>query len=128
MIDQQKVVESLNVIFDDTKHPSLQREKESESLEFENLSDNYLGEGLHVVATEVTMSNVNEASGPSGGSIGNNTVTQHSAETTGHSGGASNSPSINSGGANEEGSASRHTQHNYEFGESSRANLPRSSV
>ena len=74
------------------------------------------------------MNNVNEASGPSGGSIGNNTVTQHSAETTGYSGKASNSPNINSGGENEEGSTSRHTQHNYEFGESSRANLPRSRI
>ena len=34
VIDQQKVVDTLNVTFDDTKHPSLQRDQDSESLDF----------------------------------------------------------------------------------------------
>ena len=131
VIDQQKVVESLNVTFDDTKLPSLQIEKESESLEFENLSDDYyLGEDEPVVDTgnaNSTDSLVDPV--PNGGSVRNNTVTQIISETVGRSGGSSNRPSTNSGGAsNESGSASRHTQHNYDHGESSRSYLPRQRV
>ena len=37
VINDQKVVESLNVTFDDTKLPNLRRENETESLEFENM-------------------------------------------------------------------------------------------
>ena len=39
VIADQKVVDSLNVTFDDTKLPSLQRDEDSESLEFEDLSE-----------------------------------------------------------------------------------------
>ena len=39
VIEHQKVVESLNVTFDDTKLPSLQRDKDSEVLEFQNMTE-----------------------------------------------------------------------------------------
>ena len=39
VIESQKVVESLDVRFDDTRSPSIQKEDDDESLAFENLSD-----------------------------------------------------------------------------------------
>ena len=51
----------MNVTFDDTKLPSLQREKESESLEFENFPDYYLGdEEEHVVVSGAGTSNAHD--------------------------------------------------------------------
>ena len=44
LINDDKLIESINVRFDDTKLPSLQKENESDSLEFENLEDIYIGE------------------------------------------------------------------------------------
>ena len=42
LINDDKLIESINVRFDDTKLPSLQKENESDSLEFENLDDIYI--------------------------------------------------------------------------------------
>ena len=93
LIDHQKVIESMNVTFDDTKLPSLQREKESESLEFKNLPDYYLGdEGELVVVSGAGTSNVHVEAYPSGGSVGNNTqsqmTTQSSVESANQGGGS----------------------------------------
>ena len=132
LIDHQKVIESMNVTFDDTKLPSLQREKEYESLEFENLPDYYLGdEDELVVVSGAGTSNAHVETDPSGGSVGNNTQsqtsTQSSAESANQGGGSLSHNSNNSGGANESGSTS-HTHQNFEQGESSRSNLPRQRV
>lgn len=40
MIDDQKVVESLNVTFDDTKSSSIQKEDDDETMNVEDLFDN----------------------------------------------------------------------------------------
>ncbi|MGI4673465.1 hypothetical protein ACR2XN_28780 [Klebsiella pneumoniae] len=62
VIEHQKVIESLNVTFDDTKLPSLQKEKDSDILEFENMMEyNIGGEDKPVV---VTGNNGNNDDGP----------------------------------------------------------------
>ena len=132
LIDHQKVIESMNVTFDDTKLLSLQREIESESLEFENLPDYYFGdEDAHVVVSVAGSSNAHVETYPSRGSVGNNTQSQtpnqSSAESTNQCGRSLSHNSNNSRGANESGSTSR-TYHNFEQGESSRSNLPRQMV
>ena len=42
MIDQKKMIESINVTFDYGKLPSLQIEDPNKTLKFENLLDSYL--------------------------------------------------------------------------------------
>ena len=132
LIDHQKVIESMNVMFDDTKLPSLQREKEYESLEFENLPDYYLGDEKEpVVISGAVITNAYVETDPSGGSVGKNTQSQTStqsyAESANQGGGSLRHNINNSGGANESGSNS-HTHQNIEQGESSRSNLPRKRV
>ena len=127
LINDDKLIESINVRFDDTRLPSLQKENESDSLEFENLEDIYLGEDEP--EADIRDPNANEENAdpePSGGSIGNNTNDHHG--HSGQSGGSSNRIYISSGGVSQSGSTSHHTQHNYDFGESSRLNLPRQRV
>ena len=102
MIDHQKVIESMNVTFDDTKLPSLQREKEFESLEFENLPDYYLrDEDELVVISGVGKSNAHVEIDPSRGSVGNNTQSQMStqsfAESANQGGGSLSHNNNNSG-------------------------------
>ena len=132
MIEHQKVIESLNVTFDDTKLPSLQREKDSESLEIENLSEYNLGdEDEPGVASGNHVHNGSVNHEQSSGSVGNTTQSQSQTvsrqqsvtEPASSTGRLSRNASSNSGG-DEEGSTSR-SQHNYEEGQSSRTNLPR---
>ena len=111
LIEHQKVIESMNVTFDDTKLPSLQRVKESESLEFENLPDYYLGdEEEPVVVSDAGSSNTHVETDLSGGSVGNSTQsqtsTQSSAESAIQGGGSLSDNNNNSWGANESGSTS----------------------
>ena len=107
VITDQKVVESLNVTFDETKLPSLQRDKDSESLEFEDLSED-LTDNDEV--PEVVPGNPNDDdnndSSPSGDSGGN--VNQTTTGSTSHNPESSPQTSNNSGGA-EEGSSSQHS-------------------
>ncbi|XP_063938064.1 uncharacterized protein LOC135147936 [Daucus carota subsp. sativus] len=128
LINDDKLIESINVRFDDTKLPSLQKENESDSLEFENLDDIYIGEDEPEADTrEPNATERTVDPEPSGGSVGNNTNDHH--DHSGQSGGSSNRISISSGGASHiSGSTSRHTQHNNDYGESSRLNLPRQRV
>ena len=128
LINDDKLIESINVRFDDTKLPSLQKENESDSLEFENLDDIYIGEDEPEADTREPNATERIADPePSGGSVGNNTNDHH--DHSGQSGGSSNRISISSGGASHiSGSTSRHTQHNNDYGESSRLNLPRPRV
>lgn len=126
MIKDQKVIESLNVTFDDTKLPSLQREKDSESLIIENLHEDFSDtEEEPEVDTGIINNNVNDSS-PTNDSRITTSRTQDASRSTTHYGESSVSASNNSGGAGE-GSTS-HTQHNYEQGETSRPYLPRQRV
>ena len=64
-------------MFDETKLSSLQRNTESESLEFENLPDCYLGgEDELVLVSGASTSNAHVQTNPSGGSVSNNTQSQ----------------------------------------------------
>ena len=131
LIDHQKVIESKNVTLDDTKIQSLQRETESESLEFENLPDYYLGDEDELVVVSGAGSSNAHVETPSRGSVVNSTQSQTSthsyAESTNQGGGSPSHNNNKSGGANESRSTS-HTHHNFEQGESSRSNLPRQRV
>ena len=118
IIDKHQVKESVNVTFDDTKLPSIQKEDPSESLKFDNLSDDPPSDGED--EPEIVTGD-NNANGDGGGNIDNNGDTT----TTGEE---SPSQSGNNSGGGNEGSTS-HTQHqNEDQGESSRSNLPRQIV
>ena len=103
-------------MFDDTKLPSLQKENDSEILEFENLKEyNIEGEDIPV-ATEGNNENDDNDSNPSGGD--NQTwSTIPGEESFGHAGSSS-------GGDNEERGSTSNTQHNAEQEDTSRSNLP----
>ena len=115
IIDKHQVKESVNVTFDDTKLPSIQKEDPSESLKFDNLSDDPPSDGED--EPEVVTGD-NNANGDAGGNIDNDGDTTITGEE-------SPSQSDNNSGGGNEGSTS-HTQHqNEDQGESSRSNLPR---
>ena len=118
MIDHKKVIESMNVTFDDNKLPSIQIKDDTETLKFENLiledSDNEEPD----VAEDRQVNNVNNGD--------TNLAVEMMVETqrnTGYEMGSSSHQSSSSGGANK-GSTSR-TQQNNNNAESSRMNLPR---
>ena len=96
VIADQKVVESLNVTFDDTKLPSLQTEEDFESLKFEDLSED-LSDNEEVPEVVPGDNNDNNDSGPSGDSGGSSDQTN--TESTSQGPESSPQPSINSGGA-----------------------------
>lgn len=97
VIEHQKVIESLNVTFDDTKLPSLQKEKDSDILEFENMTEyNIGGEDKPVV---VTGNNGNNDDGPdSSTDNGGNSSQTQSDQSTSQSRRSSDHTSNNSGG------------------------------
>ena len=65
-VKDQKFVESFNVTFDDTKLPNIQKEVESEPLEFENLSDTNIERAeLEATTGNTNTSNANFAPEPS---------------------------------------------------------------
>ena len=118
VIDHKKVIESMNVTFDDNKLLSIQIEDNTETLKFDNLvledSDNEEPDA----AEERQENNVNnDDSDPSSGNDGGNSG------NTGYKMGSSPHQSSSSGEANE-GSTNR-TQQNNNNAESSRMNLPR---
>ncbi|KAK1384173.1 hypothetical protein POM88_021908 [Heracleum sosnowskyi] len=124
VIEDKKMLESLNVTFDDTKRPGLQTRENSESLVFENLSGDLsdIEEEPEVVTVINNEDNDND-SGPSGDSGGN---TQTTTGSTSQSTGSTDHTGNKSGGAGE-GSTS-HTPQHFEHGESSRSHLPRQRV
>ena len=71
MIDHKKVIESMNVTFDDNKLPSIQAEDNTETLKFDNLiwedSDKEEPEAAEDRQEIVTNNDVNE---PSSGNDG----------------------------------------------------------
>ncbi|XP_074374572.1 uncharacterized protein LOC141714981 [Apium graveolens] len=138
VIDDNKVVESLNITFDDTKLPSIQKEDSNDHLSVEDLSDDEdepgfvpnrdnNGDDHHNDHNGDSDSDGNGGDGSNmNGNSGNTTV--HSEIVSGTSPQVSDSTDqdgSNSGRAEQErGSASR-TQQNVNQAESSRANLPR---
>ncbi|KAK1379914.1 hypothetical protein POM88_026658 [Heracleum sosnowskyi] len=122
LVGSHTVKESVNVTFDDTKFPNIQKEDSSEKLKFDNLPDS---ESDDVATPEVIAGNDNNNDdndpGGGGGNTGNNGDTTNTGEES------SRQSSNNSGGENE--GSSSHSQHQSEFqGESSRSNLPRQTV
>ena len=94
MIDQKKVIESINVTFDDGKLPSLQTEDPNETLKFENLPDSYLEIDDEPEPARTITSSGNEDSDPSNGNNGGSTnlnSNQNSTSGTSQSGGGSSS-------------------------------------
>ncbi|XP_074377221.1 uncharacterized protein LOC141718736 [Apium graveolens] len=138
MIDDRKVVESLNVTFDDTKLPSIQKEDSNDHLSVEDLSDDEdepefvlnrdnNGDDHHNDHNGDSDSDGNGGDGSDMNGNSGNTIV-HSETVSGNSPQVSDSTDqdgSNSGGVEQErGSASR-TQQNVNQAESSRANLPR---
>ena len=122
VIADQKVIESLNVTFDDTKYAELQTEKEAESLEFENLSDYPFDDIEPEVVPTISG---NDDSGPSG-SGGGNTI--HTESATRNS--TQRTQSLSQGGSNSGGAGEGSTTHSHHFeqGDTSRSYLPRQRV
>ena len=102
VIDQKKVIESINITFDDDKLPSLQTKYPNETLKFENLPDSYLEIDDEPEPSRTITSSDNEDLDPSnknneGGT--NLNSNQNSTSRTSHSGrGSSSDPSNNLGG------------------------------
>ena len=121
VIDHKKVIESMNVTFDDNKLPSIQYEDNTETLKFDNLiledSDREEPEAAEDRQENDTNNDDNEPSSENnGGSSGN----------TGFGMGSSSHQSSNSGVSNE-GSTSR-TQQGNNNTESYRTHLLRERV
>ena len=128
VIDEKKVVESLNVTFDDYKLPSLQTEDSTETLEFENLPDSEFDCDLEEPEA-ASGNNGNGGDDPgNGGENHSSTIQEYTtSDSTSHNERSSSHPSSSSGGA-DQGSTS-HTQQNERLQEeSSRRNLPRQTV
>lgn len=138
MINDKKVVDSLNVTFDDTKLPSIQKEDNNDSLSVEDLyndedepedvaNGNNNGDDPHDDHNGDSDSGENNDNGPdSSGDSGN--MNGESETVSGTSPRASDSGDQNgnnSGGAGQEQGSSSRTQQNTGHAESSRANLPK---
>lgn len=123
MIEYKKVIESMNVTFDDLNLPSVQRTDDTETLQFKNMNSNE-GEEEPEAETEnqaLIENNNNDDYDPSSGNSGRFT------ETT-SSGRKSHSQHSNSSQGATEGSTNRIHHNNENHAESSRANLPRHRV
>ena len=121
VIDHKKVIESMNVTFDDNKIPSIQVKDTTETLKFDNLiledSDNEEPKAVEDgQVNDVNNGDTELTSGNVGGNSGN----------TGYEMGSTSHQSSTSGGANE-GSTSRTHQDN-DNAESSRVNPPRERI
>ena len=121
VIDHKKVIESMNVTFDDNKLPSIQAEDNTKTIKFENLlledSDTEELEPSKDRQEHNTNNDVNEPTSENDGG---------KSENTGIEMGSSSQQSSISWGANE-GSTNRKQQGNNNA-ESSRTHLPRERV
>ena len=121
VINNKKVIESMNVTFDDNKLPSIQAEDNTETLKFENLiledSDT---EELEAAEDRQEIDTNNDVNEPDSGNDG------ESSRNTGTEIGSSSHQSSSLGGENE-GSTIR-TQQGNNNAESSRAQLPRERI
>ena len=123
VISDKRVIESLNVTFDDSKSSILLRQEDSESLQFEDLTEDLSeSEEEPEVAADHIENPLRSNSGPSNvsGATSNDTTADTPEPVTPRQSG------INSGGAGE-GSSSNTLQHANQ-GESSRSHLPRQRV
>ncbi|XP_074347353.1 uncharacterized protein LOC141686204 [Apium graveolens] len=135
MVDDQNVLESLNITFDDTKPSSVQKEDDDESMNVEDFSDNE--DELKIVPNEDNNgddpqndhnddSDSDDNGGDSQDASGISNVTS---ETTSgadsQSSDSSGQDGNNSGGAGQEHGYGDRTQNNNSNTESSRAQLPR---
>ncbi|XP_074322879.1 uncharacterized protein LOC141659851 [Apium graveolens] len=82
VIADQKVIESFNITFDDTKLASLQREKDYKSLEFENISDDPLDEEEPEISRVIPIVRGNNDPESSGDNGGNDNHTESPTRTT----------------------------------------------
>ena len=88
VVDRKKVIESINVTFDDGKLPSLQKEDPNETLKFKNLHDSYLNIDDEPELARTTTTSCNEDSNPSNENNGGSTnlnSNQNSTSRTSHS-------------------------------------------
>ncbi|XP_074352748.1 uncharacterized protein LOC141691896 [Apium graveolens] len=138
VIDDSKVVESLNVTFDDTKLPSIQKEDSNDHLSVEDLSDDEdepefvpnrdkNGDDHHNDHNGDSDSDGNGGDGSDMNGNSGNTIV-HSETVSGTSPQVLNSidqDGSNPGGAEQERGSDSRTQQNVNQAESSRENLPR---
>ena len=125
MIDHKKVVESLNVIFDDYKLPSIQTEDSPKTLKFENMPDL---EPDSDSDKPVAVDGNNGTSGDDPDTRGENhssTLQEYTtSDSISHGERSSSHPNSSSWGA-DQGSTSHTHQNERRQEESSRCNLPR---
>ncbi|XP_074323206.1 uncharacterized protein LOC141660144 [Apium graveolens] len=138
VIDDSKVVESLNVTFDDTKLPSIQKEDSNDHLSVEDLSDDEdepefvpnrdsNGDGHHNDHNGDSDSDGNGGDGSDMNGNSGNTIV-HSETVSGTSpqvSGSTDQNGSNSGGVEQERGSDSRTQQNVNQVESSRENFPR---
>ena len=129
VIESQKVMESLDVRFDDTKSSSIQKEDDDESLAFENLYDIEDNDAEPEVAAEDVDNNDNDDNDDPDSCNGNGSTGSQSQTISGSSPQTKESADQNnndSGGVKEESTSQN--QQNVEHAESSRSYLPRQRV
>ena len=128
VIDYKKVVESLNVTFDDYKLPTLQTEDSTETLEFENMSDSEFDSDLDEPEAAIGYNGTGGDDPGTGGENHSSTIQEYTtSDSISHSERSSSHPSRSSGGA-DQGSTSHTQQNERRQEESSRCNLPRQTV
>ena len=128
VIDHKKVIESLNVTFEDNNLPSIQTEDPTKTLKFENMPDskpdNDWNEPLAVDGNNGTGGDDPDTGGKNHSSTFKDYTTSGS---TSHGERSSSHPNNSSGGAHQ-GSTSHTQQNERHQKESSRHNLPRQAV
>ena len=128
MIDHKKVIESLNVTFDDTKLPSIQIEDPTKTLMFETMPDSDPDSDSYEPVVADGMNGTGGDDPVTGGENHSSTFQDFiTSSSTSHGEMSSSHPSNILGGANQ-GSTSHTHQNERHQEESSRHHLPRRTV
>ena len=128
VIEHKKVIESLNVTFDDNKLPSIQTEDPTESLKFDNMIDSDADSDTDVpVAADGNNDNGGDDPDTNGGDSSGTSQSNTTVGSISQGERSSSHPSSSSGGA-DQGSTSQIQQNVINQAESSRHNLPRQTV
>ena len=128
VIDYKKVVESLNVTFDDYKLPSIQIEDSTETLKFENMPDSELGSDSDETEDVIRINYIGGDDPDTGGENHSSTIQEYTtSDSISHSERSFSHPSSSLGGA-DRGSTCHTQQNERRQEESSRRNLPRQTV
>ena len=128
VIEDKKVVESLNVTFVDYKLPSLQTEDSTETLEFKNMSGSEFNSDLDEPEAVIGNNGTGGDEPGTGGENHSSTIQEYTtSDSISHGERSSSHPSSSSGGA-DQGSTSHTQQNERRQEESSRCNLPRQTV